>query len=353
MSKRECVSIIILLAVSLFLMACGKGVEITVNQTNIPNITDSITIINETGFEKPDNTTSEIIEYICGNDICDTSESCNLCPLDCGYCKVEFKGNYSLEDIQKIIKKQVGKDTTFRRVTDENNTDADFYIAETRKLKQIAEFKDVKYVLKKDQRLVVLSKIVSEPAYIQNTKLLMDFVNNSKYFLIDRPIKKERLEYEDRFLENKAVLDYPTNPTGYDDKYENWTLTNYTEYENIILDNITIEGGTVWNSFASITDYNVTYKFVSLYIKKDNEIMYDYATVTEKRANFIHSISFPCSPNLVITIYDHSFGVEDEMTEESIKKKHDDMIKPLRWDMASIRHECKELVEMGFIPNNK
>jgi hypothetical protein len=252
---------------------------------------------------------------ICGNGICDEDmdENCTTCWKDCGACKkivyVYVPRNFTLTELTTDLNRITRDGIKFSRDRQNANNVSDFLFFDKPVPRYFADFMGIKYKPLYKSRWIVLSQIVNENYNITDPTSLLDYVNMSNWYLTYNRRTEEMVAYEARLNSGNATSDYPTQPTGYQKqfRYLDWTFKNFTKTESVVYEGVSIVGNeTVESVYASITGYNVTYKYHE-YMDLDFGAVEAFKDVDETRLGYIHSLSFICARNLVITIYDYDY----------------------------------------------
>jgi hypothetical protein len=254
---------------------------------------------------------------VCGNNICENeTEDCTNCWKDCGACKkivyIYVPRNFTLAELTYDLNSLTRDGIKFRKdITALNNVSNFFYFSEPVP-RHIAEFMGIKYGLLKESRMILLNHIFLESYYVNSSSSLLNYVNFSNWYITHTLRNKDLAEYEARIGSGAAKADYPTQPTGYQKefRYEEWEFRNYTKDEHVVYDNVTLlDDGTAEAVYASITKYNVTYKY-HYYDNQEFGVKEAFKSVEEKRLGYTHSLSFICARNLVITIYNYDYNTK-------------------------------------------
>jgi hypothetical protein len=296
---------------------------------------NNICDVNETGVGEPG--------FIgCGDNACAEDENCTTCWKDCGACKkivyIYVPRNFTLAEITYDINDQTRDGVKFRKDITALNDVANFFFFNKAVPRYFAEFMDVKYRFLYYSKWMVLNHIINELYYVNDSDSLLNYVNYTNWYMVHGINNKEKVEYEERISTGEALDDYPTQPTGYQKefRYEDWEFRNYTKKENIVSEGVTIlDNGMVESIHASITEYNITYKFHEYhdidYETSEEVLLEDFRVVNEKRLANIHTISFICARNLAITLYEYEYdtdyydGIKQEYLLEQIDRTRADL----------------------------
>ncbi|HII71656.1 TPA: hypothetical protein HA265_02780 [Candidatus Woesearchaeota archaeon] len=195
-------------------------------------------------------------------------------------------------------------------------------------IRYIAEFLDLQYTELKKSREVVLTHILLGPSFIKDEGSLFTLVNSSRWFLVDRIIEDEKKIYESRMKDKEATKIYPSDPSGYKkaQRYDEWELMNHTSKDDLVMDKVEkLDNGLVLTTYAGMTTYRLTYRFTTSEERSENIILYDTKEVTETKLNFVNTISFSCSPETVVTVYDYSYDSQFPIDRENLRLQADAM----------------------------
>ncbi|MBW2967373.1 hypothetical protein KY362_02705 [Candidatus Woesearchaeota archaeon] len=277
-----------------------------------------------------ENNTSKMVNITmtsCGDGNCTEPESCKTCWQDCGACKeivyVYVPRNFTLARFTNDIKAVNRLDVKFKKDIEHLNNVSDFLFYKQDVPRFFAWFMDVKYKQLKPSRWIVVNRIMKDNFFANDSASLFNYVNYSDWYLTNSIKNIDQAEYEARILSGDAKADYPTPPTGHEKefKYKDWEYRKYTVDEQVFLDNVTIlDNGMVESVLAVISLYDVVYKYHEFF---DSEIGYpleDFKTVRETRLDYIHTLSFICSKNTVITLYEYEYDART-INEEDILKQ--------------------------------
>jgi hypothetical protein len=336
MAKKEAYTIFFLIIALTLLLITGCGKD-------TPDCPENTTFLNESccydlntnyicDLDEVNNITETDIPAICGNDVCENkTENCSNCWQDCGACKrIIYRyipRNFTLGEIKQDLNEEYRDGIKFRKdITALNNVSNFFYFSQAAP-RYFAEFMGVKYKYLYESKWIVLNHLISDEYYVNDSESLLDYVNYSKWYLIYRARNKERGEYNNRINSGRALNDYPTQPTGYQKefRYADWDFRNYTTDERVIFQNISLlDNGMVESVYGSITDYSITYKYHEYY-DRDFGSIESFKQIPETRLSYIHTISFICSRNLVITLYDYDYDWEfyEKITESGVLAQRD------------------------------
>ncbi|MFH1063633.1 MAG: hypothetical protein V1729_00975 [Candidatus Woesearchaeota archaeon] len=293
--------------------------DVCCNDTNINNMCD----FDELEFQ----------EY-CGNGICDGNESCTDCWKDCGACKkivyVYIPRNFTYTELTADIEEWANEDLKFTKDIYNKGEISDFYYQESDIPRYFAEFLDVKYKYLYPSRTILLSHITQEPYYINETSELLDVVTHNHWYIIHNTKNSESARYEERITSNKSMNDYPTQPTGRDKlfRYENWEYRNFTKYEMVIEENISIlQTDMVESLYASITNYTVFYKTGEFTNEDDEDFapIPAYKGISEIKLTYVQALTLRCARNLAITLYEYDYNknyynINERDLHEQIRK---------------------------------
>jgi hypothetical protein len=256
-------------------------------------------------------------EGVCGNSICENeTENCTACWKDCGACKkvvyIYVPRNFTMVELKSDLD-ALGRDgIKFRKDINALNNVSNFFYFSEPVPRHIAEFMGIRYSLLKESRVILLSHVFLDSYYVNSSSSLLSFVNFSNWYITHTIRAADMTEYETRISSGKSKEDYPTQPTGYQKefRYDDWDFRNYTKHEDVIYDYVRLlDNDTAEAVFASITEYNVTY-MTHYYDNKEFGVKESFSSTEEKRLGYTHSLSFACSRNLVITLYDYSYDTE-------------------------------------------
>ena len=330
MKKKEAQNshIALFLALSLALMlvsGCGDDCEepmVEINKTccvdnNENDICDdqepADTTTNETAANHTNNET--FIPDICGNGECETGETCENCYQDCGACKeivyVYLPRNYTLNELSADINTLYTDIVQFKKDISARSNISNFFYHKRKVPRYFADLMGVKYRPLYSSRIILLNHITDEDYYVNDTDSLFKYVNMSNQYITHKIRESEDAFYEDRFISGTATDDYPTPPTGYkqEQRYDEWEYRNHTKEEHVFYDNVTVlDNGMVEARYSSVTIYDITYKYHTYYDAEDKIALDAFKDVEETRMTNIHSLSFRCSRNLVITLYNYDFS---------------------------------------------
>ncbi len=350
MKKEVSIAVLIILVSILTLLTfimisgCSKDELIICNPPlKVINNTCCMDINNDTICDKGTIVeNAEIPENItgCGNGICETSaaEDCSNCWQDCGACKkivyVYVARNFTLGELTENLNNIPGMQVKFKKDINALNDVSNFFVSKKLKSIYIADFMDTIYHPPRNARDMILSNIINNNYFVNDSDSLINYLNFTNWYLVHRPKATRVQEYEKRIMEGLATEDYPTQPTGYqkEQKYNEWKFRNYTKEEVVFYDHVKVlnrtdedDSGIVESLYASITKYVLTYK-TSEYKKNDEPdfVLENFDYVEELLLSNIHTASIQCGNNLVITIYNFDydpayFGINEENLEEQIR----------------------------------
>jgi hypothetical protein len=255
---------------------------------------------------------------VCGNNACEETENCSTCWKDCGPCKkivyVYYPRNFTLAEISADMNAITRDGVKFRKDITALNNQSDFFFYDKNEPRYIADFMGIQYKKLYDSRSMLLSKVLLESYHINDTESLLRFVNATNWYSLYTVKNKETADYDVRITSGKATADYPTQPSGYQKQYRyaEWEFKNYTKKEDVVYENITVlKNGMVESVYASITKYNVTYKYHEYEDIDMKTILLSFKTVEEIRLGYVHTISLMCARNLVVTLYGYDYDESD------------------------------------------
>jgi hypothetical protein len=318
MKKREVLLLFLVFALALSVSGCFK-------RTVVVSCSSPDVIIGERCCR--DNNANSICDDedlkgntstadVCGNNVCEngTGENCTTCWKDCGACKtivyIYVPRNFTLAEITQDLDAMTRESVKFRKDINALNNVSNFFYFGRPVTRHVAEFMSVPYDLLKDSRKILLSHILLESYYVNGSDSLFSYVNSSHWYLTHTIISSDRSEYEQRIASGKATKDYPTQPTGYQKelRYDDWEYKNFTKKEQGIYNNITTLGEEgVEAVYASITNYSIAYKY-HYYDNKEFGLKEAFRYQEEKYLSYVHSLSFVCARNLVITLYSYDYN---------------------------------------------
>jgi hypothetical protein len=250
----------------------------------------------------------------CGDGVCEPeAENCTTCWKDCGACKrivyVYVPRNFTLAELTRDLNDLTRDGLKFRRDASDPNNVAEFFFYDRFVPRYFADFMGVVYKPLYGSRWVVLGSIINTGYYVNDSASLLRYVNFSSWYLIHAVKDSEAAGYEARISSGNATKDYPTQPTGWQKefRYSEWDFRNYTKQEQVIYDNASVVGDRMVESvYASITMYNVTYKYHE-YDAEEGGVKEAFKDVEEKRLDYIHTMSLVCARNLVVTLYGYDY----------------------------------------------
>jgi len=287
----------------------------------------------------------------CGDDICDEQgENCTNCWQDCGACKkivyIYVPRNFTLGELTYDLNEIYRDGIRFRKDITALNNVSNFFYFEDSLPRYYADFLGHQFRSLDKSRKLLLNHIFLENYYVNDSASLLNYVNFSNWYLTYRIRNDELTWYENRISADRATEDYPTQPTGYQKKnrYEDWSFENFTKKENLIFENVTIlENSMVESIYAGYTDYDVTYKYNEYFESDEPEFRVPaYKTVEERRLALTHSVSFICSRNLVITVYNYYFDpdqfgwINEDNIRTQVGKNRQSLIK----EAHKLKYNC-------------
>jgi len=251
---------------------------------------------------------------MCGNNACEENENCTNCWKDCGACKrivyIYMPGNFTLAQISLDINELTRDGVKFRRDVDALNNMSDFFYYNRNMPRYIADFMGIKLKPMLDSRSMMLSKIVPEKFYVNDTDSLLRYVNYSNWYLLYAVKSKEMADYEARITSGHATDDYPTQPSGYQKefRYAEWEYRNFSRYTLVINESTTLlPNGMVESVYAGINYYNLTFKYHEFRDIHADTLLEAFKDVEETELNYVQTLSFMCARNLVITLYSYDY----------------------------------------------
>lgn len=305
------------------------------------------TTTNATAANQSNNET--FIPDICGNGECEAGETCGNCYQDCGACKelvyVYLPRNYTLNELSADINTLYTEIVQFRKDITAPSNISNFFYHNSKVPRYFADLMGVKYRPLYSSRMILLSHIIDKDHYVNDTGSLFSYANMSNQYITHRLRNSETAVYEDRFTSGTATDDYPAPPTGYqrEQRYKEWEYRNHTQEEHVFYDNVTVlDNGMVEARYSSVTVYDITYKYRTYYDAEDNIALDAFKDVEETRMTNIHSLSFRCSRNLIITLYNYDFSDTYEISRQSIAAQAEQNRKELINDANKIMEFCKK-----------
>ncbi len=300
---------------------------------------------------------------VCGDGICHETENCSTCWQDCGACKItriiKVPSNFSLLDVTKEFRPLYKQSLNPKKDLEARNNVSDFFYYDEKIPRYMADFFGIQYNPLIDSRMIVFSKIKLPQWYLNHSGALLDFVNASRWYFIDDIRIRENRKYLQRIIDNKAIDDYPTPPTGYQKqfRYKGWLAVNYSVDESVIYDNITaLDDDMIWGVYGSISDIEIKYRYND-YTDKDADdkefTIYAYRNYSEIKLNYINTITFTCARNLAVTLYDYSWDMEHHnIKEENMRTEVEDGKRRLLTQARSLKALCdKEYKHSIFVPD--
>ncbi|HII71657.1 TPA: hypothetical protein HA265_02785 [Candidatus Woesearchaeota archaeon] len=260
---------------------------------------------------------------VCSDGTCETEkdENCSSCPQDCGPCKiikiVYYPHNFSLKNFTTEVNRAFTDSVKFRRDTDAKDEVFNFYFHDAKIPKYNADLMGKKMNTLAFQKLMVISKTDLPQWFLNDSRMILNWANHSRWYYINDQIIEDRRKFALRIDENTAKDEYPKSPTGHDqyNRYDEWIASNYTVKEKVIADNMTLLGnGMVWALHASISDYIINYRYHEYEdLDKDTgekSFIYAYKNVTEVKMDYINTITFKCARNMAVTLLDYTYDFE-------------------------------------------
>jgi hypothetical protein len=340
---------LIVLSALLSLSGCGKGDEPGSCGPNESMVGDRCCpdMDNNTVCDDSENVNATNLSMpraaVCGNGICDNeTENCTTCWKDCGACKqvvyVYIPRNFTLEDFTNELNGITRDGIKFRKDITALNTVSNLFYYRMPAIRTMAEFLGIRYAPLKESAWFVLGGITNEDYLVNGSSSLFRYVNYTNWYIIHKQRLEELAAYETRISSNSAKNDYPTPPTGYQkaQRYLDWEFRNYTKREEVIYDNVTVlDNGMVESIYAGFTYYTITYKsgeYIDKMPKADDRVVDQFTKVDEKSMPYIHALSFVCSRDLVVTIYDYDYSenfysLNRDDLETQIRVNRADLIK--------------------------
>jgi hypothetical protein len=264
---------------------------------------------------------------ICGNTVCDSNENCTTCWKDCGACKrivyIYVPRNFSLSEFSEDLNKAyTDEGMKFKRDITAINNVSDFYYYADNMPRYFAEFMSISYKPMYISTAILLNGINNENYYVNTTDGLFKYVNYSNWYITHQIKSREQKNYEDRITTGKATEDYPTAVSGYQKqyKYAKWEYRNHTKNTHVIYDNISLlPNGMVESIYSAITQYDIIYKYHQ-YAEKGDTPIEAFKNVDEFYLGYVHSVTFGCSRNLAVTVYNYDYNNDMyKLNEDSIK----------------------------------
>jgi hypothetical protein len=281
--------------------------EICDDQEPAANQSTNETETNQTGNET-------FIPDICGNEECEAGETCENCYQDCGACKelvyVYLPRNYTLNELSADINTLYTDIVQLKKDITTPSNISNFFYHNNKVPRYFADLMDAKYRPLYSSRLILLNHITDKDYYVNDTTSLFNYINESNQYITHKLKNSETAFYENRFTAGTSTDDYPAPPTGYqqEQRYDEWEYKNHTKEEHVFYNNITIlDNGMAEARYSSVTIYDIVYKYHTYYDAEDQITLEAYKNIKETRMTNIHSLSFRCSRNLVITLYNYDF----------------------------------------------
>lgn len=322
MARKEVLAGLFILALVILVMTisgCWKKTEVIVCSA-------PLTVIGEECCLDADNDTvcdpealdaTNFTAGVCGNDVCENeTEDCTNCWKDCGACKkivyIYYPRNFTLAELTHDLNVLTRDGIKFKKDITALNNVSNFFYFDKAVPRYFADFMGIKYKFLGNSRMVVLNNIFLEDYYVNDSNSLFNYVNFSSWYLVHNIRNADMARYDARISSGKAKEDYPTQPTGYQKqfRYADWEFKNYTKKEDVFFDNVTLlDNGMVESLYASMTHYNITYKYHEYY-DKDVGTLEAFKDVKETRLSYVHTVTLTCARNLAITVYEYDFDSE-------------------------------------------
>jgi hypothetical protein len=364
MEKKEH-SIILFLILALALLAlsgCYKKTEIIICSSPSVVLGDKCCMDanNNSVCDDTEVSMNQSLAGICGNNACEENENCSTCWKDCGACKrivyIYMPGNFTLAEISLDINDLTRDGIKFRRDLDALNNMSDFFYYNRAMPRYIADFMGAKYKPLVDSRNIILSKVIPESFYVNDSVSLFNFVNYSNWYLLYAVKSKEMADYELRITSGHAKDDYPTQPSGYQKEYRyvDWEYRNFSRDILVVNDSMTLlPDGMVESVYAGINYYNVTYKYHEFRDIHADTLIEAFKDVEEHELNYVQTLSFICARNLVVTLYGYGYDessynvITPEVLASQIPKTRESLI----YSAEKIKYICdKKYSNKVFVP---
>jgi len=286
-------------------------------------------------------------EDSCGNDICDSKESCKSCQEDCGKC-------FSLYGVQSSIKDS----TTYDVVLSETNEDSksQIYTYSELKTKLLGKYPvsgegsnpQEPYYKVLSKTKVLVAKIKDKSNFIKDKTELLSYLESIKGDILISVGEAGSMFQEDLKRDLPDLMykvEKSANTVIQSERYDlvDFEITDEKEFFDTI--SMSEAGDKIAEIlFITADTYDVTYKMTETNHDEPREL---------SALNYIYAMAIHCSPSFVVVLYakeEHSktnydkYGIEQSYFMDDIRADR----KKLLEDSTSMAKTCEELYDFNY-----